>query len=61
MANQKGPKHNILRILSPKPIDAPEEKFKEIEARANLDNKEFIDLKGNFNWHELMIFVMIKE
>ena len=52
LANQKGPKHNILRILSPKPIDAQEDTFKEIKARANLDiGKEFTDLKENFNWH----------
>ena len=42
-------KHNILRILSPKPIDAPIEEFKDIHSRANLDNDSA--LREKFNWY----------
>lgn len=48
LSEQSGIKHNILRVLSPKPIDFDEKEYKEIEIRANLDNNE---LKSKFTWH----------
>jgi len=48
---QKGPKHKILRVLSPKPLDAKRELYKEISSQANLElTEKERQLKKEFNW-----------
>lgn len=48
---QKGPKHKILRVLSPEPLDAKEELYKEISSKANLElTEKKRQLKKEFNW-----------
>lgn len=49
LSEQTGDKHNILRILSPKPDNEDEGLYNDIYLNADLDSDS--DLKDKFNWH----------
>ncbi len=51
LLEQKGRKHKILRILSPKPIDFKREVYKEILAEADMESSNsLLKFKNKFDW-----------
>lgn len=51
LSEQKGSKHKILRLLSPKPIAYKRERYKEIWSEADLESSvNLLKLKSKFQW-----------
>lgn len=51
ISKQIGKKHDIIRVLSPKPENFQETIFKDIILKANLEHE--LTFKNKFNWHGL--------
>ena len=51
LSKQLGKKHDIMRVLSPKPNIFEEKTFKDISLKANLEDD--LILRNKFNWHGL--------
>ncbi|MCT7488765.1 AAA family ATPase [Aliarcobacter cryaerophilus] len=50
ISKQLGKKHEIIRVLSPKPKSFEENIYKDISVKANLEKEEF---RSKFEWHGL--------